>query len=344
MTRLGGEAALPDPAWEPDGAADALLAGTLSQYDDLLRALSVGAPELRQVGDAINSALKRDASTPRTLRLRDGELALDHTLVMGILNVTPDSFTDGGRYFDPAAALERAEQLEAQGADLIDVGGVSSRPGAEDVTLEEELRRLEPVLEQLADRVDVPFSIDTTRAEVARSAIERGAAMVNDVSGLEADPEMPAVVAETGAACVVMHSRGTPRTMINLTEYSDLVSEVYRYLAARTAWARSKGITSDRLLIDPGIGFAKTASQNLVLLRRLGEFRSLGLPVLVGASKKSFIGAVLGANDDARLTGTLATVAWAAFQGARVVRVHDVKPAVDVVRMADAILAADEEG
>jgi dihydropteroate synthase len=340
MTRLGGEAALPEPAWAPDGTTDVLLAGTLHHFDDLTRSLSVGEPEMRRIGGAIEHALDRDASVPRLLRLRHGVVTLDRTFVMGVLNVTPDSFSDGGEFLETKTALDHALEMEADGADFIDVGGVSSRPGAPDVPLDEELRRVMPVLECLSRRVKVPISIDTRRAEVARRAIDAGVSIVNDISGLEADPEMAGVVAEAGAGCILMHMRGTPITMGQLTDYADLVSDVYRYLAERVAWARAQGMAGDHLLVDPGIGFAKTQEQSLILLQRLGEFRSIGLPLVVGTSRKSFIGAVLDRPVDERAFGTMATVAWSVFQGARVVRVHEVASAVEVARMADALLAA----
>lgn len=340
MTRLGGDAALPEPAWESDGTTDVLLGGTLRHYDDLLRSLSVGEPEMRRVGEAIEKALDRDARAPRLLRLRDCIVTLDRTYVMGVLNVTPDSFSDAGRFLDPAAAVDHGQQMESTGADFIDVGGASSRPGSEDVGEEEELARVIPVVERLCDRVKVPVSIDTRSARVAREAVDKGASLVNDISALEADSGMAEVVADSGVGCVLMHMRGTPRTMSDFTEYLDVVTDVYRYLAERASWARAHGISSDRLIVDPGIGFAKTGDQNLLLLQRLGEFRSLGLPVMVGPSRKAFIGGVLDRPVEERLTGTMATVAWAVFQGARVIRVHDVPEAVDVARMTDAMLAA----
>jgi len=342
MTRLGGEAALPDPAWEAGGTTDLLLSGTLRQYDDLLRSLSVASPELRRIGVEIELVLERDSTPARTIETARGPIVLDRTLVMGVLNVTPDSFSDGGLYLEPKDALHHAEQMEADGADVIDIGAVSSRPGAEDVPEKEETDRLRPVLEQLAERASVPLCIDTTRASVARFAVDHGVAIVNDISALTKDPAMADVVVETGAACVLMHMRGTPATMNQQTDYGDLVSEVNRYLAERAAWATARGIQDNRLLVDPGIGFAKTADQSMVVLQRLGELRSLGLPVVVGTSRKSFIGRALGREVGDRLAGTLATLAWAVFQGARVVRVHDVGPAVDAVRMADAMLAAAE--
>lgn len=340
MTRLGGEAALPEAAWEGSGTTEALLAGTLRHYEDLRRALSVADPDQRAIGDEIESALARDAHPPSLLRMRGTALPLDRTLVMGVLNVTPDSFSDGGHYLDPGAALEHAEEMEAEGADIIDVGGASSRPGAEDVPVALELERVMPVLEKLPDRVKVAVSIDTIRAEVARQALEAGAAMVNDISALGADPHMACIVAESGAACVLMHMRGNPQTMRDLTDYDNLVADVYSFLADRAEYALDQGVKEDRLLVDPGIGFAKDAAQSLALLQRLGEFRSLGMPLVVGTSRKSFIGAVLETGVKERTAGTLATVAWAVAKGAHVVRVHDVAPAAQTVRMVDAIISA----
>ncbi len=276
---------------------------------------------------------------PMLLRAKALEIPLgSHVLIMGVLNVTPDSFSDGGRFLDPGAAVAQAEALVAQGADLIDLGAESSRPGSEPVDETEELRRLMPVIEALAPRVAVPLSIDTTKARVAQRALDAGACIVNDISALRFDPDMARVVATTGAGVVLMHMQGTPQTMQQTPQYDDVVSEVRAFLAARMAAAREAGIRPDQILLDPGFGFGKTVTHNLTLLARLDELAALGRPVLAGVSRKAFIGQILAREVGDRLMGTAAAVALAVERGARLVRVHDVGAIRDVVRMTEAVL------
>ncbi len=273
------------------------------------------------------------------LRAKALEIPLgSHVLIMGVLNVTPDSFSDGGRFLDPGAAVAQAEALVAQGADLIDLGAESSRPGSEPVDETEELRRLMPVIEALAPRVAVPLSIDTTKARVAQRALDAGACIVNDISALRFDPDMARVVATTGAGVVLMHMQGTPQTMQRTPQYDDVVSEVRAFLAARMAAAREAGIRPDQILLDPGFGFGKTVTHNLTLLARLDELAALGRPVVAGVSRKAFIGQILAREVGDRLMGTAAAVALAVERGARLVRVHDVGAIRDVVRMTEAVL------
>ncbi len=253
------------------------------------------------------------------------------TYVMAVLNVTPDSFSDGGRYLDPEAAVAQGLELARQGADLIDVGGESTRPGATPVPAREELRRVLPVVERLARATDVPLSIDTYKAEVAEAALRRGARLVNDVWGLAADPGMARVVARYGVPVIVMHNQ---REAV----YGDLMGEILRALEAAVARARAAGVGDDRIIVDPGLGFGKDTGHNLEVLRRLGELRVLGRPILVGPSRKRTIGHVLGLPVDQRLEGTAACVALAIAAGADVVRVHDVEAMARVARMADAVV------
>jgi dihydropteroate synthase len=263
--------------------------------------------------------------------------------VMGIVNVTPDSFSDGGRHLDPDAALRHARALVAGGADLIDVGGESTRPGAEPVGVDEELRRVIPVVERLAASGGVPVSIDTSKAAVAAAALDAGAIVVNDVTAGR-DPEMFEVVARTGAGLVLMHMRGEPRTMQDSPEYDDVVAEVGDHLVERLDRAGDAGIDRASLCIDPGLGFGKTSAHNLALLARLRELVArVDVPVLVGPSRKSFIARVVGDDATARDDGTLATVVWALDQGARVVRVHDAGAASDAVRLLAVMDALDAE-
>lgn len=261
------------------------------------------------------------------------------THVMGVLNVTPDSFSDGGRFFDRDKARGRAATMAADGADIIDIGGESTRPGAGEIGSAEERDRIMPVIESIADSLTIPISVDTRKAEVAQAAIEAGAGIVNDISGLRFDPEMAPLIARTGAAVILMHARGTPRQMQTFAHYDDVVSETISELRSSVEIAKRAGINEDRIIIDPGIGFAKTAEHNLEILNRLDEFNVLGRPICVGTSRKSFIGRVLGIPDpDARLVGTLATCVIAIMKGAGILRVHDVKEAVMASRMTDSVL------
>ena len=271
---------------------------------------------------------------------RGQRLSLDRTVLMGVLNVTPDSFSDGGLWLDPEAAIPHAIAMVSEGAEIVDVGGESTRPGARPVSEEEELQRVLPVVEALASQLSVPISIDTRKPAVAEAAIEAGASIVNDTSGEEFDPAVDEVAARTGAALVVMHSRGTPETMKTLTDYDDVVRETNAFLTKRADEAAEAGVSTSSIALDPGIGFAKTPAQSLELLARLDELVETGWPVVVGTSRKSFIGTTLGLPEGERLEGTAATVAWAVAHGAHIVRVHDVEPMARVVRMTEAVAGA----
>lgn len=280
-----------------------------------------------------------DPMSPETLIWRAGSHLLDcgaRTHVMGVLNVTPDSFSDGGRFLVAEDAVAAGMQMAADGADIVDVGGESTRPGSDPVPVDEEIDRVIPVIKRLAGEVDVPISVDTRRQSVARAALDVGASIVNDVTA-GSDPGMFEVVRDTGAGMVVMHMRGEPKTMQQLTDYADVVAEVKAYLAGRVEAAVQAGVQLDRLAVDPGLGFAKTAEQNFEVMRDVAEFLALGRPIVVGPSRKSFIGKVLGTEVDQRLEGTAGAVAWMAGRGAHVVRVHDVRAMVRVVRVIDAI-------
>ena len=259
------------------------------------------------------------------------------THVMGILNVTPDSFSDGGRFLQPPAALDHAVAMAEEGADFIDVGAESTRPGSRAVPAREQLKRLLPVLRAVKKKVKVPVSVDTTSATVAQAALREGADIVNDVSALAGDRRMAAVVARAGVPCILMHMKDRPRTMQQNPEYSDLMSEVVGFLAAALERGEKAGIDRRQMLVDPGIGFGKTATHNLEIMRRLSELQSLGAPIVVGPSRKRFIGAVSDAPPGERLEGTIAACVLAAANGANVLRVHDVKPVVKALKLADAI-------
>jgi dihydropteroate synthase len=261
---------------------------------------------------------------------------MDRPLVMGIVNATPDSFSDGGRFLDPAAAVARGLELVDEGAGLLDVGGESSRPGAEPVSEAEELARVVPVIGPLA-KAGVRLSVDTTKAAVAAAALDAGATIVNDVSAFRAEPEIAGVVADAGAGCCLVHRQGDPRTMQRNPSYGDVVSEVRAFLEERLAFAVAAGVAEELVWLDPGIGFGKALEHNLELLRRLGEIAAIGRPVVVGTSRKSFLGRLAGGRDaDDRLPGTIATNVLALERGASVFRVHDVRPVADALAVAAA--------
>jgi len=261
------------------------------------------------------------------------------TRIMGILNVTPDSFSDGGLFSDAGKALSHARNLAAAGADIIDIGGESTRPGSEPLAEDEELRRILPLIERLSKELTVPLSVDTYKAAVAERALDAGASIVNDISGLRFSPDMAKVVADHGAAVIIMHIKGTPRNMQENPVYGDVIGEIIAYLEEGIAIAERAGVDRNNTLIDPGIGFGKTLEHNLEILNRLDEFRTLGRPIVLGTSRKKFIGKVLDIPvPEQRDEGTAATVALGIERGASIVRVHDVAHMVRIVRMTDAIV------
>jgi dihydropteroate synthase len=264
----------------------------------------------------------------------------DRTLVMGILNVTPDSFSDGGRFLGERAAVDHGVTMAEWGADIVDVGGESTRPGSDPVGAEVEIERVVPVIERLARHLPgIPISIDTRKPEVAAAALAVGATIVNDVSA-GSDPGMFELAGQSGAAIVLMHMRGDPKTMQDAPSYDDVVAEVHEYLRERIEAAEFAGIEAERIVVDPGIGFGKDLGHNLALIRRIDAFLDLGRPVLVGPSRKRFLGTLLDLPEDERVEGTAAAVAWSVSRGAHLVRVHDVKEIVRVVRVIDAIAKA----
>ncbi len=269
-----------------------------------------------------------------------GTLLKSHrTLVMGILNITPDSFSDGGQYNQVNAAIEHALQMKSDGADIIDIGGESTRPGASPVSLEEEIKRVIPVVEALKKKVDIPLSIDTVKPEVARLALEAGATLINDISAGGTDTLMAEVVAKHKAWVCLMHMQGEPRTMQANPHYDDVVMEVREFLSDRASQFIKSGVLSDKIILDPGIGFGKTVEHNLTLLAQLDSFVSLGFPILVGLSRKSFLGKLTGIDNPAeRLLPGIAANTVSVWNGAKIVRVHNVKETVTALKVADALL------
>lgn len=266
----------------------------------------------------------------------------DHPAVMGILNLTPDSFSDGGAYVDVEAAIDHGLKMAEAGAHLVDVGGESTRPGSQPVEATEQIRRVKPVIQELAGRLRAPMSVDTTSAAVAEAALDAGAAIVNDISALRADPRMADLLAERGCPVVIMHMKGTPRTMQTAPRYDDVVREVMGFLRERRDVALNAGLAPERIALDPGFGFGKTRDHNLRLLANMESFLELAQPLLVGFSRKRTIGDVLDLPVEQRLEGSLAAAVAATLAGASIVRVHDVQPTVRAVRMAAAIRAHDD--
>ena len=277
------------------------------------------------------------------LQLRDGsEIRLgERTIIIGVLNVTPDSFSDGGQNFDPARAIERALEMESEGAGVIEIGGESTRPSSTALSAEEELERVTPVLRGLRDQLRVPISIDTYKSEVARVALEFGASIINDVSSLRFDPSIANVAARERALLVLMHMRGEPATMQKIEPSQDIFAEIESDFVTAIQAAESRGVKREQLILDPGIGFGKTLEQNLAILNRLDRFASFDLPLMIGTSRKSFIGRLTGRPESDRVMGTAASVALAIVRGAHIARVHDVKEMVEVARITDAILNAE---
>jgi dihydropteroate synthase len=278
----------------------------------------------------------------RALEIRGRRFTLGpRTWLMGVVNVTPDSFSDGGRYSEPGRAVERGLELVAAGADIVDIGGESTRPGSRPVPEAEETARVLPVIEGLRRQTRVLLSIDTTKAAVARAALDAGADIVNDTSAFRFDPAMPGVVARSGAAVVLMHMQGTPLTMQQAPHYDDVVAEIAAFLDDRVRVAEAAGIPRERVVVDPGIGFGKTVDHNLEIIRRQAGFHALGRPLLLGFSRKAFLGAILGLPPDERLEATIAAAVLSVERGAHLLRVHDIGPVARAVRTAEAVLAAE---
>ena len=343
MLSLGGDAAVARGAVACNvPRTDVVLMGTLKQLQRFTEKIESQPFGLSRISDLIGEILKNIQKSSFSVRTSRRELEFgERTWVMGILNVTPDSFSDGGRFPSPEMAVEEGIRMAEEGADILDIGGESTRPGSDSLPAEEELRRVIPVIRGLAGKIAIPLSVDTMKAAVAREALAEGAEIVNDVSALNADPAMAKVVAETSAAVVLMHMRGTPKGMQKGDLfYRSLRGEIIAFLKERIERAGEHGIDPVQILVDPGLGFGKTAQDNLRLIRYLGEFKALGRPIVTGASRKSFIGAVTGGEPRERIEGTAAVVTAAILNGCQIVRVHDVSVMKKVAAMADAVIRA----
>lgn len=340
MLSLGGDAAVArgTVACSID-RTDCVLIGTPKQLGRLCRKLKSQPFALPELGGELEALLARIDVVPAAWQTSRRSLSLQRPLIMGILNITPDSFSDGGRCSNPDRAVEIALQMEVDGADIIDIGGESTRPGAALVSTGEELDRLMPVIERLAGKLGCAISVDTWKSGVASATLAAGAEIINDISGFTFDTQMAAVAAASGAGVVLMHTRGTPEKMQQDTTYHDLMADVAAGLRASLAIAREAGVSEGCVAVDPGIGFGKSAAGNMEVIRRMAELSGFGLPILSGPSRKSFIGTVLGRKDPGdRLFGTAAAVALSVSHGASIIRVHDVRAMRDVADMAHAVM------
>jgi dihydropteroate synthase len=341
MLSLGGDVAVDGRGLDcSTRQTDALLMGTQKHFEKLIPKLEQ-YPDLDSLGQSIKETLKNVSKTQYSIHCRKRTLTLGkRTLLMGILNVTPDSFSDGGLFFDKDKAISHGLRMVEEGADMIDIGGESTRPGSKPLELEEELRRVIPVIESIAKEVEVPISIDTYKSTVAQRAIEAGAEIVNDISGLHFDPDLARVAAKGNIPLILMHIRGTPETMQKNVHYDSLFSEILQYLRDSIQRAESAGLDPGQIIIDPGIGFGKTVEDNLLIIKNLHEFRILGKPILLGTSRKNFIGKILNTEVEDRLEGTLSSIAIGVLNGAHIIRSHDVLQVKKALAMADAIRLA----
>ena len=342
MLSLGADAAVARGTVECSiSATGVILMGTLKQLGFAVEKFKRQPFGIKKIAEDLDSALSFAEKNRFELNYRGGSILLgEKTRIMGILNTTPDSFSDGGRFLDPGAAVERALQMADEGAHIVDIGGESTRPGSAPVPLEEELDRVIPVIERLAKNIDIPISIDTSKAEVAKRALDAGAAIINDISALRADQRMAGVAADAGCPLILMHIKGTPADMQHAPVYGSVIDEILSSLEESIAMATEAGVDGNKIIIDPGIGFGKRLSDNLQIIKRLDEFRVLGKPMLIGPSRKSFIGELLGDKEEDRIEGTLAACILSMAKGVHIIRVHDVREAAKAVKISDAILGS----
>ncbi|AGB03966.1 dihydropteroate synthase [Aciduliprofundum sp. MAR08-339] len=315
---------------------DAVLFGTERQFEILMEKMKLQPFKGKTIAEEMHSAIENFQREKYTIRAREYRVSIPPTKIMGILNVTPNSFSDGGKYLDVNSAVSRAREMVREGVDIIDVGGESSRPFSEPVSEEEELRRIIPVIEELED-IKVPVSVDTYKPKVAEEALKRGASMVNDIYGLRKEG-MAKVVADYDAAVVIMHMKGEPKNMQRNPYYEDTIGEIAKFLRDRVEFALRYGIEEDRIIIDPGIGFGKRVEDNLRILKYISAFKSLGFPILLGASRKSYMGKLFNLDVQDRLETTLASDVMAVMGGASIIRIHDVKENVRAIRMVEKIM------
>ena len=341
----GGDVVTPRRAlYGTRGKTDVIILGTRKGIKSLIEKIKMQPFGLKELSDDLNCYINRlgEIKRGKILKIGNREFNLENeVLVIGVLNVTPDSFYDGGYYFERDRAYSRVDEIVRQGAQIIDVGGMSSRPGSLPVSLDEEINRTIPVIKYTAKNYDILISVDTYHSEVAEEAVGVGAHIINDISGLTLDKNMAKVVAESGSSVIIMHMKGTPENMQDNPEYKDVVDEIYNYLYDRTNKAVEAGIDENKIIVDPGIGFGKTLKHNLVILNKLSEFKSLGYPLLVGVSRKSFIGTILDLPVQERMEGSIAAAVCSIVNGANILRVHDVKETIRAVKVAKSIIGGN---
>lgn len=341
MLSIGGDVAISRYTLPPSGKkTDILLIGTHSQLSFLLRKLDQHYARLNEIGREISNVIK---NVDKKHEIIVGKRKIGgRTLIMGILNVSPDSFYDGGKYTTLEKAIKRATEMEKEGADIIDIGGESTRPGAKAVTMEEEMRRVLPVIEEISEKIKIPISIDTYKAKVAEKAIEKGAAMVNDITALRGDKKMAGIVAEFDVPVCIMHMKGTPQTMQKSPYYEDVMEEIITFLDTQSKYAISQGIAEEHIILDPGIGFGKRTGgkieDNCEIIARLKELKSLDFPILIGISHKTFIGNICNAQLEERIEGSMGAEAIAIAHGADILRVHNVKETKKMALVVDKIM------
>ncbi|MEW6088815.1 MAG: dihydropteroate synthase [bacterium] len=341
MLSLGGEAAVSKEIYGlKNKKTDVLIFGTLKQYKYLICKLSIQPfGGLKKLGRNLNEILKNYQSIPPPLACKSKTFRFNKKCyIIGIVNVTPDSFSDGNKYFNTETAYEHALRLAEDGADIIDIGGESTRPGSNRISAAEEKKRIIPVIKKLSGKIKIPISVDTCKSDVARQAIEEGAEIINDISGLRFDKKMPLTAAKYDVPVIIMHIKGKPENMQLTPSYNNLIAEVTDYLKTNIELAEKGGVKKEKIIIDPGIGFGKTIEHNIELIKNLNHFKILGRPILLGTSRKSFIGKILNADIENRLEGTIASCIIGLIRGASFLRVHDVKAVKRAINMAEAIL------
>ena len=342
LARGGDVVTSRDTLFKTKETTDVIIEGEKKSFESLILKLRMQPFGLKGLADELEVFLKDYKNNHDKKSFSIGKKKFDlisHTLVMGIINVTPDSFYDGGKYNHKDQAVKRISEMIADGADIIDIGGMSSRPGSKPISLEEELERTIPVVESVSNNFDTLVSIDTYRSEIALEAILAGAHMVNDISAFTMDKNMAGIVADKGASVTLMHMQEKPESMQKNPQYDNAIDEIYEYLDGKASAAIDAGISPDKIVLDPGLGFGKTLDHNLSILNKISEFSSMGYPIMIGASRKSFIGAVLELPVEDRLEGSLAAAVWSVINGANILRVHDVAETVRSVKIARAIMS-----
>ncbi len=342
LARGGDVVTSRDTLLKTRGTTDVIIEGEKKSFESLILKLRMQPFGLAGLADELEVFLKDYKNNRNKKNFSIGKKKFDlisHTLVMGIINVTPDSFYDGGKYNHKDQAVKRISEMIADGADIIDIGGLSSRPGSKPISPEEELERTIPVVESVSNNFDTLISIDTYRSEIALEAISAGAHMVNDISAFTMDKNMAGMIADKGVSVTLMHMQGKPESMQKNPQYNNVIDEIYEYLDGKASAAVDAGISPDKIVLDPGLGFGKALDHNLSILNKISEFRSMRYPIMIGASRKSFIGAVLDLHVEDRLEGSLAAAVWSVINGANILRVHDVAETVRSVKIARAIMS-----